>query len=56
MQGWAASPWPEELTDAVDWRRYYSLMLDAMRAEGAPLRPRPLPAREFDKVIANLNA
>src|SRR5262249_30984838 len=24
------------------WRRYYTLLLDAIRADGAPLRPRPL--------------
>jgi AcrR family transcriptional regulator len=38
------------------WRRYYNLLLDAIRTDGTPLRPRPLTAREFDQVIANLNA
>jgi AcrR family transcriptional regulator len=37
------------------WRRYYDLLLDAIRTDGTPLHPRPLTAREFDKVIANLN-
>lgn len=36
------------------WRRYLTLMLDALRTEGSPLRPRPLTNREFDELIASL--
>lgn len=38
------------------WHRYYTLLLDAIRADGSPLRPRPLTAREFDRLIAGLKA
>jgi AcrR family transcriptional regulator len=38
------------------WRRYYTLVLDAIRTDGTPLRPRPLTSREFDQAMANLNA
>ena len=38
------------------WRRYYTLLLDAIGTDGTPLRPRPLTSREFDQAMANLNA
>lgn len=38
------------------WRRYYTLLLDAIHADGTPLRPRALTNRELDRLIANVNA
>lgn len=36
------------------WRRYYTLVLDAIREQGTTLRPRPLTSGEFDSLIASL--
>lgn len=38
------------------WRRYYTLVLDAIRTAGSPLHPRPLTSREFDQLIAAVHA